>query len=71
MISEEQLDIYRVEGILVRVVRDADQANDVRGFIVAWDDEVMVLRRRNRKVVKLSRNYTVLPASEPRPSMLD
>lgn len=67
MITDEQLDAYRIEGIKVRIVRDADPANDIRGLIVAWDDESIVVRRPNRKVVKLSRNYLVQPASEKRP----
>jgi RNase P/RNase MRP subunit p29 len=67
LITDEQLDAYRIEGIKVRIVRDADPANDIRGLIVAWDDESIVVRRPNRKVVKLSRNYLVQPASEKRP----
>jgi hypothetical protein len=67
MISEEQLDQYRVDGTLVRVVRDADRANDVRGFVVAWDDRTVMIRKRsNRHVVKLDRNYVYEPYEEPR-----
>lgn len=66
-ISDEQLDAYRVEGIKVRVVRDADPANDVRGLIVAWDDDSVLVRRPNRRVVKLSRTYLIQPAAEKRP----
>ena len=36
MINEEQLDRYRVDGTLLRVVRDADPKNDVKGIVVAW-----------------------------------
>lgn len=67
MITDEQLDAYRIEGVKVRVVRDAEPANDVRGIIVAWDDESILVRRPNRKVVKLSRHYLVQPAKEKRP----
>ncbi|MDF2717096.1 MAG: hypothetical protein K0R28_4021 [Paenibacillus sp.] len=70
MITDEQLDAYRIEGIKVRVVRDADPVNDVRGIVVAWDDESILIRRPNRKVVKLSREYVVQPAAEKRPESL-
>jgi hypothetical protein len=65
--TDELLDAYRVEGIKIRVVRDADPANDVRGHVVAWDDESVIVRRPNRKVVKLSRSYFIQPAAEQRP----
>ncbi|TMV47819.1 hypothetical protein FE783_20515 [Paenibacillus mesophilus] len=67
MITDEQLDAYRIEGIKVRIVRDADPVNDVRGLVVAWDDESILIRRPNRKVVKLSRGYLVQRADEKRP----
>ena len=70
MISEETLDQYRLSGTLVRVVRDASPDNDVYGFVVAWDDKEFLLRKRNRKVVKLSREYLIQPADEERPSLL-
>lgn len=57
MISDEQLDRYRIEGTLLRIVRDADPANDVRGFVVAWDDSTVMIRKRTRRVVKLDRAY--------------
>ncbi|WP_281886181.1 hypothetical protein [Paenibacillus sp. YYML68] len=66
MISDEQLDQYRQEGTLLRVVRDADRANDVRGYVVAWDDTTVMLRKRTRRVVKLDRAYVYEPYSEPR-----
>jgi len=66
MISEEQLDQYRVSGETIRVVRDAIEANDVKGIVVAWDDTSVVVRRPNRRVVKLSRAYSYTPASEER-----
>ncbi|MED4601750.1 hypothetical protein P9314_13670 [Paenibacillus validus] len=66
MISDEQLDRYRIEGTLLRIVRDADPANDVRGFVVAWDDSTVMIRKRTRRVVKLDRAYHYEPYSEPR-----
>lgn len=70
LLTDEQLDAYRVEGIKVRVVRDADPANDVRGQVVAWDDDAVLIRRPNRRVVKLSREYLIQPASEKRPELI-
>lgn len=67
MITDEQLDAYRVAGIKIRVVRDADPVNDVRGLVVAWDDESVMIRKPNRKVVKLSREYRIQPSDEKRP----
>ncbi|WP_438448659.1 hypothetical protein [Gorillibacterium sp. sgz5001074] len=66
MITEEELDRYRQEGIRVRVERDAEPANDVRGLVVAWDSETVLLRKLNRKLLKLPREYRYKPDSEPR-----
>ncbi|QHW34274.1 hypothetical protein GZH47_28070 [Paenibacillus rhizovicinus] len=66
MITEEQLDRYRIEGTPVRVVRDNIEINDVLGIVVAWDAESVVIRKRNRKVVKLSRSYVYEPVTAPR-----
>lgn len=66
MITEEQLDQYRVEGTLLRVIRDIQPENDVKGIVVAWDDEHVLLRKRNRKIVKLDRSYTYQPFDEER-----
>jgi len=66
MISEEQLDQYRLEGTKLRVVRDADPANDVRGIVVAWNDNTVMIRKANRKIVKLDRSYHYQPYSEQR-----
>lgn len=57
MITEEMLQNYRLTGSQVRVGRDADPANDVLGIVVAWDEETVLLRKANRKLVKLSREY--------------
>lgn len=66
MITEHQLNKFRLDGTLVRVIRDALEDNDVIGQIVAWDDAHVVLRKRNRRVVKLSRDYHYQPVAEPR-----
>jgi len=66
VISEEQLDQFRVSGELIRVRRDEMEVNDVVGIVVAWDDTSVVIRRANRRVVKLSRNYRFELASSER-----
>ena len=66
MISDEQLDAYRQSGERVRVVRDGIEANDVNGIVVAWDEKQVLIRRRNRRVVKLDRSYIYQPFNEPR-----
>jgi hypothetical protein len=64
--DEQELDRYRVEGTKVRIVRDALEQNDVIGIVVAWDEDSVLIRRPNRRVVKLSRSYRIQPADEPR-----
>ncbi|MCZ8517981.1 MULTISPECIES: hypothetical protein [Paenibacillus] len=66
MITDEELDKYRLDGTLLRIVRDADRTNDVRGYVVAWDDETVMIRKRTRKVVKLDRSYVYQPYIETR-----
>ena len=66
MVSDEQLDKYRIENIRVRVVRDANVRNDVKGYVVAWNEEFVLLRKGNRKVIKVSRHYPMQPLSEDR-----
>ncbi|MFC5470053.1 hypothetical protein ACFPPD_15155 [Cohnella suwonensis] len=66
MIKEEQLDRYRQDGTKVRIVRDALELNDVMGIVVAWDDEYVLIRRQNRKVVKIKRSYDMQPVTEER-----
>ncbi|NGZ75687.1 hypothetical protein [Saccharibacillus alkalitolerans] len=66
MISDEQLNAYRLSGEKVRVVRDGLKENDVRGIVVAWDDTHVLIRRPNRNVVKLDRNYAIQPSKEER-----
>jgi hypothetical protein len=71
MISEEQLDDYRVNGILLRVVRDISPENDVKGIVVAWNDSEVMIRKANRKIVKLDRGYLFQPFTDPRPDISD
>ena len=66
MITEEQLDAFRQNGNSVRAIRDEMEVNDVVGIVVAWDDSHVVLRRPNRRVVKLSRSYRYIEASQDR-----
>ena len=61
VIAEQLLNQYRLNGTLIRVIRDANGKNDVKGTIVAWNEDTVLLRKRNRKVVKLSRAYTYQP----------
>ncbi len=70
MISEEQLDTYRVNETKVRVIRDNNEANDVRGIVVAWNETELIIRKQNRNVVKLSRDYVIVPTDQPRPEIL-
>ncbi|MCQ4087042.1 hypothetical protein [Saccharibacillus sp. JS10] len=66
MIDDEQLNAYRLSGEKVRVVRDGLKENDIRGIVVAWDDTHVLIRRPNRNVVKLDRNYPIQPSKEER-----
>jgi len=67
MITDEQLDRYRVDGTMLRVIRDADPANDVRGIVVAWNDDTVMIRKRNRRVLQLKREYVYQPIDAERP----
>lgn len=69
MISDEQLDEYRLNGIKVRVIRDNNEKNDVRGIVVAWNDEELIIRKQNRNVVRLPRRYIVVPLDTERPEI--
>jgi RNase P/RNase MRP subunit p29 len=66
MITEEQLNNYRLEGIVLRVVRDADPKNDVKGIVVAWDDDSVMIRKQNRHILKLDRRHHYQPFAEER-----
>ncbi|WP_128893811.1 hypothetical protein [Longirhabdus pacifica] len=67
-VSDEVLDQYRLNNTKIRVVRDADPANDVVGRVVAWDEQHVLIRKQNRNVRKLLRTYHFEPASEERTS---
>lgn len=71
MISDEQLDVYRLSGTLLRVIRDANESNDVKGIVVAWDDQSVMIRKPNRKLLKLDRQYRFQPFAEPRPADIE
>jgi RNase P/RNase MRP subunit p29 len=66
MITDDQLDKYRLEGTKVRVIRDSEPANDVKGTVMAWDDQSVLIRKQNRKVLKVNRTYTFQPLDEER-----
>lgn len=67
MITDEQLDQYRIDGTLLRVVRDENRDNDVRGYVVAWDEHSVLIRKRStRHMVKLDRSYVYQPIEEKR-----
>ncbi|WP_438432075.1 hypothetical protein [Gorillibacterium sp. sgz500922] len=68
MISDEELDRYRLEGTRVRVVRDADPANDVKGYVMAWDDHTVMIKKLNKRVLKLDRQYRYQPWEDERAS---
>lgn len=68
MVTDEQLNAFRLNGTKVRVIRDNSEANDVVGLVVAWNDKEMLIRKANRRVVKLPRNYPVIPADAERPA---
>ncbi|PYE52345.1 hypothetical protein HUB98_27245 [Paenibacillus barcinonensis] len=70
MISDTELDALRLSGEKVRVVRDELESNDVTGIVVAWDEAQVLIRRQNRRVVKLDRRYHYQLFSEPRQSVL-
>jgi hypothetical protein len=61
VITDDQLNQYRESGTKLRVIRDEDAINDVRGIVVAWDEHFVLIRKMNRKVLKLSRDYVYQP----------
>lgn len=61
ILTDEQLNQYRIDGTKVRVVRDALEMNDVIGIVVAWDASDVMIRRPNKRIVKVSRSYSILP----------
>jgi RNase P/RNase MRP subunit p29 len=66
MITDDQLDQFREIGTKLRVIRDIDPINDVKGIVVAWDDHSVLIRKQNRKVIKLVRSYTFQPWEQER-----
>lgn len=66
MIQDDQLNEFREQGTKIRVVRDILEANDVYGIVVAWDDNTVMIRRPNRRIVKLKRVYSYQTADSPR-----
>jgi len=66
MMEEIVLDQFRQAGTFVRVVRDLLEINDIQGYVVAWDEEQVMIRKSNRRVVKLSRSYMIQPMNVPR-----
>lgn len=66
MMTEEQLDEFRLNATPIRVIRDSEAINDVKGIVVAWDEEQVAIRKQNRKIVKLSRCYRYQPFEQER-----
>jgi hypothetical protein len=67
MITDEQLNEYREHGTTLRVIRDAFLSNDVLGIVVAWNEESVLIRKPNRKVVTLARHYHYQLPDQARP----
>jgi hypothetical protein len=60
VIDEQQLDEWRIAGTKVKVLRtpssdDALETKAIVGIVVAWDDEQVLIRKQNRKVVNVLR----------------
>lgn len=62
MVTDEELNRFRLSGEKIRVQRDSDPQNDVRGVIIAWDEKYVILRKPNRNLLKLPRYYIYSPA---------
>lgn len=67
MTTDEQLDAYRDAGTRVRVIRDNNESNDVKGIVVAWNEDTVIIRKQNRRVVQLPRTYAIVPFDQERP----
>lgn len=63
---DNRLDEWRREGTKVRIVRDANPDNDIRGIVIAWNETDVLVRKQNRKVVKMARAYHFQPDDQPR-----
>jgi len=46
VVSDDTLNEFRLDGVLVRVVRDACEENDVEGMVVAWSDTHVLIRKK-------------------------
>jgi RNase P/RNase MRP subunit p29 len=66
MVDDQQLDALRLTGERIRVVRDVNPENDVLGWLVAWNDQEIIVRKANKKVVKLKRSYAIQSVHEAR-----
>lgn len=66
MIEDAQLNDYREQGTVLRVIRDVNPDNDVKGIVVAWNEEKVLIRKQNRNVVSLPRQYRYQPFAQPR-----
>jgi RNase P/RNase MRP subunit p29 len=66
LITDDQLNEFREIGTRLRVIRDADPINDVKGIVVAWDEHSVLIRKQNRKVLKLVRSYIFQPWDQER-----
>lgn len=73
MVTDEQLDAYRQAGTMLRVVRDEQERTyDVRGTVVAWDEQCVLIRKRGAKtVVQLDRRHRYIPLEQSRDSIID
>jgi RNase P/RNase MRP subunit p29 len=69
MLTDDQLNEYRVEGTKVRIIRDNVEANDVKGIVVAWNEQSIIIRKQNRKVIEVPRHYICQPLTEKRVDM--
>ncbi|MEY4480446.1 MAG: hypothetical protein RLZZ267_1124 [Bacillota bacterium] len=63
---DNQLDEWRRDGVKVRVVRDANPDNDIRGIVIAWNESDVLVRKQNRKVVKVAKTYHFQADDQPR-----
>lgn len=66
MITDDLLNEFREMGTKLRVIRDIDAINDVKGIVVAWDEHSVLIRKQNRKVIKLVRSYLFQPWDQER-----
>lgn len=65
--SDLRLNEWRQSGELVRVIRDSNEINDVIGRVVAWDEDIVLIRKFNKRMVKVKRDYRIEPFTALRP----